>query len=369
MPIQIASQLIPRNGNTWPIAEDVHIKGGYRVLSTLVDRDAVDVLTLKVGTKVYVVENQTEYRVTSLDPVTWAEETSGGISDAPSDGKTYERKDGSWVESGGGLSPGDVLTTVRTLAAPGWLKCDGAVYPRSSYPDVEALLPSPPPDGITWTQRTLPASANWQAVVYGNEVFVAMVSNSNVAATSTDGITWTERTLPASTNWVSVTYGNGMFVAVASNSNIAATSPNGITWTQRTLPASVNWYSVTYGNGTFVAVTYGNDVAATSPDGITWTQRTLPANTSWYSVTYGNGTFVAVTYGNVAATSPDGITWTLRMMPVATYWQSITYGNGVFVAVARNNSIAATNSGDLTKFQVPLINNPAPCISYIKATA
>ncbi len=329
MPIQIASQLIPRNGNTWPIAEDVHIKGGYRVLSTLVDRDAVDVLTLKVGTKVYVVENQTEYRVTSLDPVTWAEETSGGISDAPSDGKTYERKDGSWVESGGGLSPGDVLTTVRTLAAPGWLKCDGAVYPRSSYPDVEALLPSPPPDGITWTQRTLPASANWQAVVYGNEVFVAMVSNSNVAATSTDGITWTERTLPASTNWVSVTYGNGMFVAVASNSNIAATSPNGITWTQRTLPASVNWYSVTYGNGTFVAVTYGN----------------------------------------VAATSPDGITWTLRMMPVATYWQSITYGNGVFVAVARNNSIAATNSGDLTKFQVPLINNPAPCISYIKATA
>ncbi len=35
MAIQLASNLIPRNGNTWPIAEDIHIKGGYRTVANL----------------------------------------------------------------------------------------------------------------------------------------------------------------------------------------------------------------------------------------------------------------------------------------------------------------------------------------------
>ena len=39
------------------------------------------------------------------------------------------------------------------------------------------------------------------------------------------GITWTQRALPVSTNWQSVTYGNGLFVAVSYASAIAATSP------------------------------------------------------------------------------------------------------------------------------------------------
>ena len=166
--------------------------------------------------------------------------------------------------SGGGLSPGDVLTTARTLAAPNWLKCDGAQYLRASYPAVEGLLPPPPADGVTWTQRTLPTSANWYSVTYGNGVFVAVASGSSTAATSTDGITWTSRTLPTSANWCSVTYGNGVFVAVAYSGTIAATSPDGVTWTQRTLPTSDNWISVTYGNGVFVAVAQDSTIAATS---------------------------------------------------------------------------------------------------------
>jgi len=45
-----------------------------------------------------------------------------------------------------------------------------------------------------------------------------------VAATSADGITWTQRTLPANTGWSSVTNGASTFVAVANSSSIAATS-------------------------------------------------------------------------------------------------------------------------------------------------
>ena len=85
---------------------------------------------------------------------------------------------------GGGLSPGDVLTTARTLAAPNWLKCDGSVYLRSSYPAVEALLPTPPADGVTWTGRTLPTSTNWYSVTYGGGLFVAVAYSSTIAATN-----------------------------------------------------------------------------------------------------------------------------------------------------------------------------------------
>jgi len=116
--------------------------------------------------------------------------------------------------------------------------------------------------------------------------FVAVAYGSTIAATSPDGITWTQRTLPVSASWRSVTYGNNTFVAVASSSSIAATSPDGITWTQRTLPVSAQWRSVIYGNNTFVAVAYYSTIAATSPDGITWTQRTLPVSAQWRSVTY-----------------------------------------------------------------------------------
>ena len=78
--------------------------------------------------------------------------------------------------------------------------------------------------GVDWWITTLPESANWYSVAYGNGKFVAVASGSNKAACSTDGIAWTSVTLPSSANWRSVAYGNGKFVAVASGSNKAAYS-------------------------------------------------------------------------------------------------------------------------------------------------
>jgi surface protein len=187
------------------------------------------------------------------------------------------------------------------------------------------------PDGITWTQRTLPTSTAWQSIAYGNGTFVLIGSGSSIAATSTDGITWTQRTLPTSANWQSIAYGNGTFVAIAYNSSIAATSTDGITWTQRTLPTSANWQSIAYGNGTFVAIAFNSTVAATSTDGITWTQRTTPTATSWQAIGYGNGTFVAVSATNISATSTDGITWTRRTLPATANWRKPIYADGLFV--------------------------------------
>lgn len=77
-------------------------------------------------------------------------------------------------------------------------------------------------DGITWTSRTLPSSGG--AVTFGNGVFLIISPFSNIEITSPDGITWTNRTLPSASNWQAVGYGNGVFVAL-SNTTIAASSP------------------------------------------------------------------------------------------------------------------------------------------------
>jgi hypothetical protein len=74
---------------------------------------------------------------------------------------------------------------------------------------------------------------------------VAVAANTTVTAYSTDGITWTASTLPASAGWISVTYGDDKFVTVAGNTNTAY-STDGITWTLSTMPASVLWKSVTH---------------------------------------------------------------------------------------------------------------------------
>lgn len=106
-------------------------------------------------------------------------------------------------------------------------------------------------------------SADWD----GLSRVAVFASSTTAAAYSTDGVNWIQTTLPASADWRSVTYGDGKFVAVAGSSNntIAAYSTDGINWTQgQPLPASANWYSVTYGNGKFVAVANNNNIAACS---------------------------------------------------------------------------------------------------------
>lgn len=207
-------------------------------------------------------------------------------------------------------------------------------------------------DGITWTAQTLPDNVTTlTSVTYGNGIFVAVSEGTHQTVTSPDGVTWTERTVPIPYSWVAVSYGNGIFVATSAN-NIVATSPDGITWTKQTPPGSFNvWYAITYGNGVFTMLGYATSIAMTSPDGVNWTQRTLPCisatgDSGWNSVAYGNGTFVAISTGgcNFAATSPDGITWTARTLPGNIYWKQVAYGNNTFVAMVANKNQVITSA-------------------------
>ena len=256
-------------------------------------------------------------------------------------------------------------------------------------------------DGTTWTTTTLPVSASWTGVTFGNNLYVAIATGFNYAASSTNGITWTQRTLSMPDFWETIHYnsnssrfvalssgtpanhstdgiswtsayvpagnfstnnnitssafGNNMSVGVATGASSASTtkavsSTDGLTWVERTMPALGIWRSVAFGNGVFSSVSSGpSTTAASSTDGITWTLRTLPASANWWGVAFGNGVFVAISQSSTtAASSADGITWTLRTLPTSAAFRSITFGSGVFSTVVANSSTAASSTDGIT---------------------
>ena len=187
----------------------------------------------------------------------------------------------------------------------------------------------------TPTEDTMPTPKSY---VDGGLSSKAEADLSNVVF----GLEFKESTLPSSASWSSIAYGNGKFVAVAGNSDTAAYSTDGVTWTAATLPSSVTGGSVAYGNGKFVTVTVEGDGFAYSTDGVTWTMARQTLSAFWSSVACGNGKFVAVAYNSdTAAYSTDGITWTTATMPSSASWSSVAYGNGKFVAVASRSDAAA----------------------------
>jgi len=234
---------------------------------------------------------------------------------------------GRWVAVANGTATStttDALTwTPGTITSSNWTS---VCYGNSTFVAVASgtATSASSATGTAWTYSTLPSNTTWTSVAYGAwggtvspavsptyGIFVAVASGGTVAASSIDGgSTWVARTLPASATWSSVTFGNGRFVAIASGSTITAYSKDGINWVQSPtgMPTSQAWARVSYGQGLFFATATGStNIAATSEDGITWTSRTLTATASWPAVAFGNinasPVWVALTASSTVANS------------------------------------------------------------------
>jgi len=217
-------------------------------------------------------------------------------------------------------------------------------------------------DGSAWVSFDFPTDGNWKCLAAGNNTFVAIAYNSSNAASSTNGIDWTARTMPASRQWNGVVYGKpstaptGIFVAVADNLNSAARSTNGTSWTFSTLPtvgdSTLNeWVDVAFGSDKFVAIANSGNISAEGIwDGttLTWSGYIMDvvADSSakdWVSVAYGNKRFVAISSTGDVAYSFDGRDWLPATLPTqdgsTTHnWKQIRYGQGVFFAVGDTGS-------------------------------
>ena len=79
MAIQVASNIIPRNGNTWPVVEDVFVKGGFRVVDDLAARDAINPLSMKQGMLVYVrAGGGSLHKLDVVSPPAWSQASMEG---------------------------------------------------------------------------------------------------------------------------------------------------------------------------------------------------------------------------------------------------------------------------------------------------
>lgn len=198
------------------------------------------------------------------------------------------------------------------------------------------------PDGINWTQRTVP-NANYSGLAYGMGRFVAIGRSSNIAAISTDGITWTQQTLPSTSNWNAIIFVNNKFICIAKDSANSCCSSDGITWTTVPLPSSAAWQSIAYGNSTFVAISSGASSVAISSTpndtfGNSWTTASIQISGNWADITFGNGLFVMMVYAsNICATSKDGKVWTVNKLPVVGWWKYVKYFNGIFIMIQEDS--------------------------------
>ena len=211
-------------------------------------------------------------------------------------------------------------------------------------------------DGVFWYGVNGP-SGLFGGVVYGGGLFVAVGATAGQrVSTSPDGITWTPRSVPASAEqqWYKVAWNGTRYVAISNlhaSTQKVMTSLDGINWAVTSAAGAANdsWQAICWTGSVFVAT--GADIAQngiimTSPDGITWTTQSAPVGTRAISGVAWNGTkVVAVGHyleGAVGAlriiTSTTGTSaWSTVSLPA--YFPAVALNNGATVG----NRIAAGN--------------------------
>ncbi len=277
---------------------------------------------------------------------------------APVDPNDSVRK--SYVDDA--LSPGvsnigDYLTTERNPGS-NWLRRDGAIYSKASYPALSTLLGARYAKLAGFSPIAFGSSLTIFDMAYGAGLFVA-VGETGMIRTSPTGSTWTTRTSGLTENITRVAFANGQFVAVTGGGKIL-TSPDGITWTTRTSGVITSLFGIAYGAGKWVVCGSSGVILMSPDDGVNWVSKSIAGFTENLSgAAYGNGRFVLVggssVNGGGAATSTDGNTFNFTRS-ASSELTSVTFGKGVFVAVTGETACRSrTGVGAWTQNGMPSV--------------
>ena len=189
-----------------------------------------------------------------------------------------------------------------------------------------------------YTYRSMPTWRNYWCSAWSGSIFCALVINTNICATSPDGITWTEHTLPVTTTWFGIGYGDGIFVALIAGSDRCYTSPDGVTWTERVLPASHTCYAVAWNGSRFVIANSSSQFWVSS-DGASWAGVShFGGSTDWSNIVWNPtlGLFASASQmGSVVLTSPDGLIWTPHSTGISSgNWSHIACKDARFLVTS-----------------------------------
>lgn len=132
MAVQLASNIAPKNGQTYYMVEDIYFKGGLQIRDNIAARDAIAGGNLKIGQLVLTLADSKIWKLKTNDgPTAEAPDTpvkieweefltnstgGGGLEDAPKDGQQYARKDGEWVVVASADGPVPISPNSRGVA-------------------------------------------------------------------------------------------------------------------------------------------------------------------------------------------------------------------------------------------------------------
>ena len=254
------------------------------------------------------------------------------------------------------------LIGTPNIAAIAW---NGSVYCALASP---SSLCYTSPDGVTWTQHSLPVFGTWTTIYWTGTVFITIPSGTQTFYTSPDGVTWTAvGTIPGLVWTGSSLCGNDSIICtMVNNFNYIVTSiDGGATWTKAaTLPLiSSPWYTLVWNDSIFCALLYNTNAAITSPDGINWTQRKLPVSGGWQKLAWNGNIFCGLLLsGSTVITSSDGINWTATNSLPNLTWRTLSWNGGVFVLVSSSGILLTSPDGiTWTKRTIPSITPNVNC--------
>lgn len=309
---------------------------------------------------------------------------------------------GSGSVSGGGTYEEGTSVTVKAVPASGykfsaWKEGGSSVSANASYTfsisanrSLTALFAALP-KGVVWKLSSMPVSANWTKVVFGNGVFVALSSKYTVIdaagtskvglceqtiAYSTDGANWRIGSIKftaSTTNYARYLYTNiifsgDRFIAV-DKSPSAAYSLDGKTWKYNitlTIVQGTSSMYLAYGDGVTLAVGTTTESAAASgyaytPNGgVSWGYRIISTYTSnlFTFCAYGFGKFFLTIRNSTKAmysTDPTSAkSWTEISLPVSSGWIRYLYAGGKLIFLSSTTLIYSTNGTTFTKATLPL---------------
>jgi len=227
--------------------------------------------------------------------VTIPDTASGGTTKAAYQTVAGAAAGSAWTASTGSLPNGSYNSII--YGGGYWIAVGGAGGSNGCARTIDA--------DTTWNNVALPAlgAGTYSGVAYGHGAFVAITTGNNQTAVSTTlGSSWSAGgTLPSTASWRSIVYGNGRFVAMASDGSVAISIDKGTTWVASSAglgTPAYGWTDLAYGQGVFFAVQEAVTVASTSVDGLNWTRRTMPSAAIWQTTAFGNPnsnpTFVAL---------------------------------------------------------------------------
>lgn len=208
------------------------------------------------------------------------------------------------------------------------------------------------PDAIHWLAETSKVTANLNAAIFANSLFLA-VGDSGTMLTSPDGLAWTSQVPQTTAGLYSVaTNGSGTVVAVGARGTILV-STNSTTWAPADSHTSTDLNGIFFANGRYVAVG-ANGAMLTSTDAGQWTTINPITSANLRAVSYGasiaTATVAAAAIWVVAGdggsllTSPDGLDWTGQVPIAANNLTSIVHGTQ-FVTVGSGGAIFTSVDG------------------------